>query len=246
MKLAGKVALITGAGQGIGRATALAFAREGADIVVDDMNFDTARRVAEEVQTLGRDALGIKANVASPYEVEYLIAAAREKFKKIDILVNNAAIITMIPFLKMSRNEWEQILDIDLHGIFHCTRAVIEQMMEQKWGRVISLSSCAGQMGMAGAVHYSTAKAGILGFTKALAREVAPLGITVNAIAPGGIDTAQARSHRPGLIEEFIEATPVGRIGRPEEVASLCLFLASEEASFITGQVISPNGGLYM
>ncbi|MFQ5826195.1 MAG: SDR family oxidoreductase [Dehalococcoidia bacterium] len=247
MNLAGKSALVTGGGSGIGRAIALAFAGEGADVAVNDMDLARAEGVAEEVRGLGRRALALKADVTRPEEVNPMLERAWGEFSRIDILVNNAGIgPDIVALADMTQEQWQRMLAVHVHGAFNCTRGLIGGMMEQKWGRVISMSSVAGLAGESHGVHYCTAKAALLGFTKALAREVARHGITVNAIAPGVIDTAMAASLPPRVIEGLVKATPLRRKGQPEEIAHVAAFLASDGAAFITGQVISPNGGYYM
>lgn len=245
MDLSGKVALVTGGGSGIGRATALVLARAGADVIVNDISPDKAEGVAAEVADLGRRGLPIVADVADPAAVDAMIGRALGALQKVDILVNNAGIGLEVPFHQMSKAEWDQMFAVHVGGTFNCTRGLVQQMIDRGWGRVISISSVAGLMGEGGLVHYSAAKAAILGFTKALARELAPRGITVNAVAPGLIDTPMARSIRPEMWQKFVQNSPVGHEGKPDDIAHACAYLASEEASFVTGQVISPNGGLW-
>ncbi|MBI1986742.1 MAG: SDR family oxidoreductase [Nitrospinae bacterium] len=245
-ELTGRIALVTGGGSGIGRATALVFARAGADLIINDISPERAEGVASEVADLGRKALAIPADVADLGAVEAMAGQALKSFGKVDIVVNNAGIGVEVPFHKMSKEEWERMFAVHVGGTFHCTRSLLPQMMERRWGRIISISSVAGLMGEVGLVHYSAAKAAILGFTKALAREMASYGITVNAIAPGLIDTPLARSIQPELWQKFVSASPVGHEGKPEDIAHACAYLASEGASFVTGQVLSPNGGIWM
>jgi NAD(P)-dependent dehydrogenase (short-subunit alcohol dehydrogenase family) len=246
MDMSGKVALITGGGSGIGRATALVLAQAGADIIVNDISPEKAEGVAGEVADLGRQALPIAADVADHTSVNTMINQALSNLKKVDILVNNAGIGVEVPFHQMTKAEWDQMFAVHIGGTFNCTHGLVQQMIDRGWGRIISISSGAGLMGEAGLVHYSAAKAAILGFTKALARELASHGITVNAVAPGLIDTPLARSIQPETWEKFVKITPVGHEGRPEDIAHACAYLASEEASFVTGQTISPNGGIWM
>lgn len=251
MKLQGKVALVTGAGSGIGRETALTFAREGAEVVVNDLNPEGAQAVVGEIKALGRGALAVRADVSNRAEVERMTRRALEEFGKVDILVNNAGYGHVAPFHQMSAQDWDRMFAVHVRGAFNCTRGLIGQMMERKWGRIIHISSVAAY-GEERTVHYCAAKAALIGFAKALAKEVAPLGITVNAVAPGLIDTPIFKSMEvtkedvDRTFDHFLQRTVVGRIGRPEDIASACLYLASEEASFVTGQVISPNGGYYM
>ena len=246
MDLNGKVALVTGGGSGIGRATALVFAQAGADLIVNDIEPEKAEGVAAEVADLGRRALPIVADVASPSSVDAMISQALSTLQKVDILVNNAGIGAEVPFHKMTKADWDRMFAVHVGGTFNCTQGLVQQMIDRGWGRIISISSVAGLMGEVGLVHYSAAKAAILGFTKALAQELARHGITVNAVAPGLIDTPLARGIQPELWQKFVETAPMGHEGKPNDIAHACAYLASEEASFVTGQTISPNGGLWM
>ncbi len=251
MRLSGKVALVTGAGSGIGRATALAFAREGADILVNDLHTESARKVAAEVKSFGRNSLSVQADVSDSPAVEKMIRQARDEFGKVDILINNAGHGHGSPFHEMNPEDWNRIFAVHVGGAFNCTRGLINQMMENKWGRIINMSSVAAN-GEAGHVHYSAAKAALNGFAKALAKEVGAFGITVNAVAPGLIETpifqtlGISQEAIETAFEHYLPSTVVGRIGQPEDIAAACLYLASDDASFVTGQVISPNGGYYM
>lgn len=251
MRFGGKKAIVTGGASGIGRSEALLFAREGADIAIMDINSGGAEKVAEEVRTMGRKGLAIKADVSIYTQVKEVMAKIREEFGRVDILVNNAGgYDPPVYFHEMDREYWSSTLSVHVDGAFNCTRCVIESMIHQRSGRIINTSSVVGLTGAATYVHYSAAKAAIIGFTKALAREVALFGITVNAIAPGIINTPRLRDYSGEAIEKILEeyrlGTLVGRLGEPEDIAALCAFLASDEASFITGQVISSNGGFYM
>lgn len=246
MSLSGKAALVTGAGSGIGRAIALALAGKGAAVLVNDVYLDRAQKVAGEVAEKGVKSLALRADVSHPAEVTAMVREARRVFPRLDILVNNAGIEQVIAFAQMSYEDWRRMLGIHVDGAFNCAREVVGDMIAARWGRVINMSSVAAFMGPDLQVHYATAKAALVGFTKSLARELAPFGVTVNAIAPGLIDTPMARSFSPRFIERMLALTPVGRLGTAEDIAYAALFLASEEASFITGQVISPNGGHWM
>lgn len=251
MRLQGKVALITGAGSGIGRGTALTFAREGADVVVNDLNLEGAQAVVEEVKALGQSALAVRADVSDQGEVDGMVRQALKELGKVDILVNNAGYAHFVPFHRMDSRDWDRMFAVHVRGAFNCTRGLVGPMMERKWGRIIHISSIAAY-GEEGSVHYSAAKAALIGFAKALAKEVAPHGITVNAIAPGIIKTPILKSVEMSkekidkVVNHFLQRTPLGRVGQPEDIAYACLYLASEEASFVTGQVISPNGGYYI
>jgi 3-oxoacyl-[acyl-carrier protein] reductase len=246
MSLSGKAALVTGAGSGIGRAIALALGGQGVAVAVNDVYLERAQGVAEEVAAKGVNAVPIRADVSRPDEVDAMMQEVQKGLGRIDILVNNAGIEQVVPFAQMSHEDWRRMLSIHVDGAFNCARGVVEGMVAARWGRVINMSSVAAFMGPDLQVHYATAKAALVGFTKSLAREVAPFGVTVNAIAPGIIDTPMARSFSPRFVEKMLQLTPVGRLGQPEDIAHAALFLASEEASFITGQVISPNGGHWL
>ncbi len=247
MNLKGKSALITGAGSGMGRAMAHLFAQRGAGIVICDKDLSSAEMVKGQVSGLGARAIAIQADVSNPEQVNAMVKAAFNEFPRIDILVNNAGIGSdLVPFRRMTYEQWDRMIAVHLYGTFNCTRGVIEKMIAQKQGRVINMSSVNGLMGETLAVHYSAAKAAIIGFTKALAKEVAHHGITVNAIAPGVIGTPMIDKLGAQVVDSLIKTIPVGRKGKPEEIAHLAAFLASDHASYITGQVISPNGGSYM
>jgi 3-oxoacyl-[acyl-carrier protein] reductase len=246
MRLAKKKAMVTGAGRGIGRAIAIEFAKEGADVAINDLELEDARRVADEIESMGREAMAVKGDVADYGAVRAMMKEVFARFGRIDILVNNAGIASKMPLTEMSKQEWDRMIDVLLNGNFHCAKEVIGRMIEQRSGRIITISSVFGMTGFAEMVHYSAAKGGIIAFTKALAKEVAQYGITVNSIAPGNISTKMHESVPQSVIDEIVQMTPVGRLGRPEEVGHLAVYLASEEASFVTGQMISPNGGLVM
>lgn len=244
-------AVVTGGASGIGRGISLRLARDGANVAIFDLDRAGAEAVAEAIKALGRKALACQVDVADRAQVEAAVGRVREELGPIHILVNDAGIGEFVPLAQMSEAQWDRMIAIHLKGTFHCTKAVIRDMVDAKWGRVVSISSVAGLGGGPGLVHYSAAKAGIIGFTKALAQEVGPLGITVNAIAPGLIDTPILRkSDIPEeqlrqFIETIVGRTPVRRVGVPDDIAAACAYLVSEEASFFTGQVVSPNGGMY-
>jgi len=250
--LAGNTALVTGASRGLGEAIALRFAGEGCDLAInyvaepDRDNAAAAARVAEQVTALGRQALCLEADVTDPSAVEAMVAAILESFGKLDILVNNAGITRDLTLKKLEKADWDAVLAVNLTGAYHCTRAVIEHMRERRQGRIISLASVVGQTGNIGQTNYAASKAGLMGLTKSLAREVARRNITVNAIAPGFIDTEMTQAMPEEAREAVLNSIPIGRMGRPEDVANAALFLASDEASYITGHVLNVNGGLYM
>jgi 3-oxoacyl-[acyl-carrier protein] reductase len=246
LKLAGKVALVTGAAQGIGKAVALLLAQNGADTVVSDINLEKAEETAKEIQSLGRKALAIKVDVAQLGEVEKMVEASLAQFGKIDILVNNAGIARDKLILRMTEEDWDAVLNINLKGTFNCTKAVVRHMSKQKSGKIVNIASVVGEMGNAGQGNYAASKAGVIGFTKTIAREFAQRGINVNAIAPGYIETSMTEALPDKAKEELQRLIPMDRLGKPEDVAEAVFFLVSEASSYITGQVLNVNGGIYM
>lgn len=246
MKLIGKVALVTGANSGIGKAIAFYLAEEGADVVIDYVvNPDEANEVADQIKAMGRKSLAIKADVSNASEVKSMFTKIIEEFSKLDILVNNAGIGNLIPTVDLSDEAWNKMIAIHLYGTMNCTREALKIMLKQKSGKIINIASICGTTGCLAAAHYSAAKGGIIGFTRAVAREVIQQGINVNAVAPGYVDTPLLVS--AGLtqesLKELLKEIPIGRLGTPREIASLVAYLATEEANFMVGQVISPNGG---
>jgi len=246
LKLAGKVALVTGAAQGIGKAVALLLARNGADIVVSDINLEKAEETAKEVQILGRKALAIKVDVAKSDDVDKMVQAILAQFGHIDILINNAGIARDKLILRMTEEDWDAVLNINLKGTFNCTKAVVRHMSKQKSGKIVSIASVVGEMGNAGQGNYAASKAGVIGFTKTIAREFAQRGINVNAIAPGYIETPMTEALPDKVKEDLKRLIPMDRLGKPEDVAEAVLFFVSESANYITGQVLNVNGGIYM
>ena len=252
MRLAGRTALVTGASRGIGKAIALALARNGADIGVNyvadpaGVNLRQAQETASEVKALGRRALVLQANVAADAEVDAMTADFMREFGKVDILINNAGILRDITLKKMTAKDWADVIGVNLTGVFNCSHAVVNHMREAGSGRIISLSSIIGQTGNVGQCNYAAAKAGVVGFTKSLAREVARRGVTVNAIAPGLVETEMYLQIPEESRMAQLQQVPMGRVGKPEDIANAAIFLASDEASYITGQVIHVNGGWYM
>jgi len=246
LKLAGKVALVTGGAQGIGKAVALLLARNGADIVVSDINLEKAEETAKEVQTLTRKALATKVDVATLGDVEKMVETILAQFGKVDILVNNAGIARDKLILRMTEEDWDAVLNINLKGTFNCTKAVVRHMSKQKSGKIVNIASVVGEMGNAGQGNYAASKAGVIGFTKTIAREFAQRGINVNAIAPGYIKTPMTDALPDKVKEELKRLIPLDRLGKPEDVAEAVLFLVSESANYITGQVLNVNGGIYM
>jgi 3-oxoacyl-[acyl-carrier protein] reductase len=244
MELEDKNAVITGAGRGIGRAIALAFAREGANIGLNDVNLPDADHVAKEVRDLGRKAFVVKTDVSDYDAVEKMMNRFLSEMGGIDILINNAGVASQKKFVEMEKEEWDWLIGIVMGGAFNCCRTLINPMMEQKYGRIINISSIFGFCGWPEMAHYSAAKSGLIAFTRALAKEVGQFGITVNTVAPGNIATPMHKTVPQEVIDEIVRMTPVGRLGQPEEIAEVCVYLASEKADYMTGQVLSPNGGI--
>jgi len=246
LKLAGKVALVTGAAQGIGRAIALLLARNGADIVVSDINLEKAEEMIKEIRAIGPKAMAVKVDVSNLSDVERMVEDIIEKLAKIDILVNNAGITRDKLILRMTEEDWDAVLGVNLKGTFNCTKTVIRHMAKQRGGKIVNIASVVGEMGNAGQANYSASKAGVIGLTKTIAREYAQRGINVNAIAPGYIETPMTDALPEKAKDELKKLIPMERLGKPEDVAEAVLFLVCEESSYITGQVLNVNGGIYM
>jgi NAD(P)-dependent dehydrogenase (short-subunit alcohol dehydrogenase family) len=246
MDLTGKKAIVTGAGQGIGRAIALKLARHGANIVVDDINPETAPQVVREIQTLGRKAVAVIADVSKREHVEKMIQMAVAELGGIDILVNNAGIARSNVLARLKDDQWDEVLNVDLKGILYCIQASIPIMMKQRSGKIISISSIYGRIGAIGDVNYAAAKSGIVGLTKTVARELARYNINVNAIMPGLVDTPLLRGIPEKYLKPMIEEVPLKRIGRPEDIANVVAFLASEDSSYMTGAIVEVTGGWNM
>jgi 3-oxoacyl-[acyl-carrier protein] reductase len=244
MNLTDKVAIVTGAGRGIGRAIALKLAGAGAKVVVSDILEKEAEAVAGEIKAKGGQGLAIVADVSSSADVTRMVEETVKAYSRIDILVNNAGIARDQLLVRMSEEDWDKVLDVDLKSVFLCTKAVLRYMLKNRWGRIISLSSIAGLMGNPGQANYSSAKAGVIGFTRTVASEVGSHGITVNAIAPGFIETEMTKKIKEEQQREIKKNIPLDRFGTPQDVAEAVAFLASEEAGYITGQVLSVNGGI--
>lgn len=243
MNLTDRVAIVTGSGRGIGRAIALRLAEAGASVVVNDID-KAAEEVAREIKAMGKHSHAVMADISSTPDVANLVEAATAAYGKIDILVNNAGINRDQLLVRMSDEDWDSVINIDLKSVFLCTRAVLRPMIKQRWGRIINISSIVGLIGNAGQANYASAKAGIIGFTRSISREVASRGVTANAIAPGFIDTDMTQKLPEKQRQELISRIPSGRLGSPEDVAAAVCFLASEEASYITGQVLTVDGGM--
>ncbi|MEM1393850.1 MAG: 3-oxoacyl-[acyl-carrier-protein] reductase [Cyanobacteria bacterium P01_H01_bin.150] len=240
-----QVAVVTGASRGIGRAIAQEFAKLGATVVVNYANSSSsAEELVDQIITAGGNAIALQADVSKEEEVDNLVKTVLEKFNKIDILVNNAGITRDTLLLRMKPADWQAVINLNLTGVYLCTRAVSKGMLKKRSGRIINIASVAGQMGNPGQANYSAAKAGVIGLTKTLAREFASRGITVNAVSPGFIDTDMTSELQS---EEILKAIPLGRYGKPEEIAGMVRFLAADNAAaYITGQVFNVDGGMVM
>ncbi len=246
MRLKDKVALVTGGARGIGRAIAFAFAKEGADIVIADVNLEEAQKTAKEIEAIGRGSLALGMDVTDYARVEEGINKILDKFTKVDILVNNAGITKDNLILRMGEAEWDAVVDVNLKGTFHCIKAASKVMIKQRCGKIINIASIIGVIGNAGQANYSASKAGIIALTKTAAKELSSRNINVNAVAPGFIQTEMTARLPEDLKQKMKQAIPLDRFGSPEDVAAVCLFLASEEASYITGQTIIVDGGMVM
>jgi len=244
MELTDRVAIVTGGGRGIGRAIALRLAGAGAAVVVTDILVKEAEAVAGEIKAVGGQSLAVAADVSLAADVARLVETTISAYNRIDILVNNAGIARDRILLRMSEEDWDKVLDVDLKSVFLCTKAVLRYMLKARWGRIISLSSIAGVMGNPGQANYASAKAGIIGFTRTVAREVGSHSITVNAVTPGFIETEMTRQIAEEQRQEIKKLIPLNRSGTPRDVAEAVAFLASEEAGYITGQVLGVNGGM--
>jgi NAD(P)-dependent dehydrogenase (short-subunit alcohol dehydrogenase family) len=252
MSLHGRTAVITGGASGIGLAISQRLARLGASVAVFDVDYAGAERLVKQLQADGSSALAVKVDVSDRRQVDGAVREVRDKLGPIQVLVNCAGIEGFEPFQSITEASWDRIMAVNLKGTFNCTQAVVSDMIAAGWGRIINISSSSAQSGAAKMTHYAASKAGVIGFTKALALELGRAGITVNTIPPGSIDTpmlrrAAAAGHLGGAgVEQIAAAMPVGRAGTPEDIAAACAFLASGEAGYITGQVIGVNGGRYM
>jgi len=246
MSLKGKVAIVTGGGQGIGRCIALRLAKEAAKIAIFDLNRQLARAVVEEIVTDKTEAVFFRVDVGSMEEVKQAVNQTIDKFRHIDILVNNAGINKDKLLLRMEDEDWGRVLQTNLTGTFNCMKVVLRSMVKNRYGRIVNVSSVVGIRGNVGQANYAASKAGIIGLSKSVAREVARYGVTVNAVAPGFIDTPMTRKLREEKRQEFISQIPMGREGTPEEVADAVSYLVREEAAYITGEIVRIDGGLAM
>lgn len=247
MRFEGKVALVTGASRGIGRAIALALAAEGADVAVNYAGSEAAaKEVAAEIEAMGRKAFVIQADIASTEASTAMVDAVVKEFGRVDVLVNNAGITRDGLLMRMKEEDWDAVITTNLKGVFNCTKAAIKYMMKQKSGNIVNISSIVGVMGNAGQANYCAAKAGVIGFTKTTAKEVAARGIRVNAIAPGFIKTDMTSVLSEKVVEAMLAGIPLNRLGETEDIAKAVLFLASSDANYITGQTLHVDGGMVM
>lgn len=245
--LKGKCAVVTGAGRGIGKAVALKLASLGANVVINYRSSEEeALQVQKQAQELGVEAICVKGDISKIEEVENLVSTAKEKFGKIDIMVNNAGITKDTLIIRMSEDDFDKVIDVNLKGVFNCLKTIAPVMLRQKSGKIINLSSVVGISGNAGQVNYAASKAGVIGMTKSLAKELGSRGITVNAVAPGFIETDMTGVLSDKVKDEMKKAIPLKRAGKPEDVANVVSFLASENADYVTGQVIHVDGGMLM
>lgn len=244
--LDGKIAIVTGGAKGIGRAIVLGLAERGSDVAVADMDLEGAKKTAKDAEAFGVRSLAIQANIVKPDEVASMIASTQDNLGAVDILVNNAGITRDNLMMRMSEEEWESVIQVNLTGTFHCTKGILRAMMRQRSGKIINITSVVGVMGNAGQANYAASKAGLIGFTKSVAKEVASRNIQVNAVAPGFIETEMTDVLPEDVKAKYMENIPAGRGGTTEEVTDLVAFLASSASNYITGQVIHVDGGLVM
>ncbi|HAZ09835.1 MAG: 3-oxoacyl-[acyl-carrier-protein] reductase [Omnitrophica bacterium GWA2_41_15] len=242
--LEGKLAIITGGARGIGKEIAMLFAKEGANIAICDVNLEEAEKTAKEIQDLGRESLAFKVDVTDQSQIHGMVDKILDKFNKIDILINNAGITKDNLLLRMSEEEWDKVIAVNLKGTFLCTKIVSKVMLKQRFGKIVNLASIIGIMGNAGQANYAASKAGIIGFTKSVAKELASRNICVNAIAPGFIKTDMTARLAEEVQKKMLSVIPLARFGEAKDVADLAIFLSSESSSYITGQVIQVDGGM--
>ncbi len=245
-ELTGHVALVTGASQGIGRACALQLAKHGATVALCARNEEKLAAVRDEITAGGGKAEVFRLDVTSEDDIKSVIKSAIEKLGKVDILVNNAGITKDTLLLRLKHADWDSVINTNLTSAYLCTQAVLSSMMKQRWGRIINITSINGQIGQTGQANYSASKAGLIGLTLSVAREVASRNITVNAVSPGYIETPMTEELTPELKDAIVKMVPLGRVGSPEDIANAVCFLASEQAGYITGHVLNVNGGLLM
>jgi len=246
MPLKGQTAVVTGGARGIGKEISLALARDGANIVIADLIAEQSEETAEEIKKLNCKALIQKVDISKTADVENMVQNTINEFKTLDILINNAGVTRDTLMVRMKEEDWDFVLKVNLTGTFNCSKAAAKYMMKQRKGKIVNIASIVGAMGNAGQANYSASKAGIIGLTKTSARELASRNITVNAVAPGFIDTEMTRSLNENIKQQLKEQIPMGKLGMPEDIANCIKFLVSDDASYITGQVIHVNGGMLM
>jgi len=246
MTLKDHVAIVTGGARGIGKAISQSLAQDGAHLVISDVNLQEAKETAEALASPERRSLAVEANVTDGKAVADMVDRAVREFGRIDILINNAGITRDGLLLRMKEEDWDLVLNVNLKGAFHCTKSVLPSMSKQRSGRIVNIASIVGVMGNAGQANYAASKAALIGFTKSVAREYASRGITVNAVAPGFIDTAMTQNLSAEVREGLMKQIPLGRLGTPQDIARAVRFLVSEEAGYITGHVLHVNGGMLM
>ena len=246
MELAGQIAVITGSARGIGKTIAISLAEAGANIVISDLNVEEGKATVGEIEAMGREAIWVQADVSKSNQANQLIESTLEKFGRLDILINNAGITRDNLLMRMSEDEWDSVIAVNLKGTYNCIRAATKIFMKQRTGRIINIASVVGQMGNAGQANYASSKAGVIGLTKSVAKELAGRNILVNAVAPGFIETAMTEKLPEKAKESLIQLIPLAKLGQPEDVAKVVLFLSSDRSSYITGQVINVDGGMVM
>jgi 3-oxoacyl-[acyl-carrier protein] reductase len=245
-RLNGKVALVTGGARGIGKAICQRLADEGASLAIVDIMLDVAEKTAEEFRAQGVNAMAFAANVAKPEDAEKTVAAVMEKFSKLDILINNAGITRDTLMLRMTENDWDAVIAVNLKGTFNFIKSAVRPMMKSRYGKIVNIASVVGRMGNAGQANYSASKAGVIGLTKTAAKEFATRNITINAVAPGYIQTDMTNKLSEEATQAFMQVIPMKRAGTPEDVAKVVYFLCSDDSSYVTGQVINIDGGMLM
>ena len=246
MELADKIAVVTGSARGIGKTIAHVLAEAGAHIVISDLNVEAGKETVDEIKATGREAIWVEADVSKSDQANQLIDQTLEKFGRLDILVNNAGITRDNLLMRMSEDEWDSVIAVNLKGSYNCIRAATKIFMKQRSGRIVNIASVVGQMGNAGQANYASSKAGVIGLTKSVEKELASRNILVNAVAPGFIETAMTEKLPEKARETLIQLIPLAKLGQPEDVARVVLFLCSNRSSYITGQVINVDGGMVM
>jgi len=236
--------MVTGSTRGIGKEIAQRFAQEGATVIILGRNGDAAAQIAKEIVAKGQKSEGMAFDVTNPTNVAEMVQKIIDKYKRVDILINNAGITKDNLLIRMSESDWDEVISINLKGVFNCSKVILKPMLKAKYGRIINISSIIGIIGNVGQANYAASKAGIIGFTKSIALEIATRGITVNAIAPGYIETDMTAQLNAATREEMLKKIPLGRFGNAQDVAGACLYLASDEANYITGQTIVVDGGM--